>query len=236
MTTQKPSQKKIIKSQDMIQQASLEEKLANPAAPAMPREQMAQEMGAVVHKRVLDAQSQAAEIIQAAHADAETIREQAQGLLAEVDGIREAAKESGFAAGREEGAAAFTEEAVAFRAQQEEFYAKAEPEIVQLVMQIAEKVIGDLTSDHQDVVVAVVRQAVSASLGNKVEVRVHPEDYDTVVVAQEDLRANLERSKTLHFTKDQDVRRGGCVVETEIGTIDANLDGQLAAIRKALQL
>jgi len=46
----------------------------------------------------------------------------------------------------------------------------------------------------------------------------------------------VESGKTLVFREDDTVKVGGCVVETDIGTIDAQLDTQLNAIKKALAL
>jgi flagellar biosynthesis/type III secretory pathway protein FliH len=38
------------------------------------------------------------------------------------------------------------------------------------------------------------------------------------------------------FREDESIIPGGCIVETEVGTIDAQIDTQLKAIKKALNI
>ena len=47
----------------------------------------------------------------------------------------------------------------------EDFYTNAEPEVIKLVMTIAEKVIGRAVSENPDMIKSVVRQALEKSLG-----------------------------------------------------------------------
>ena len=46
----------------------------------------------------------------------------------------------------------------------------------------------------------------------------------------------LDHSSSIQIRSDEKVKPKGCIVESEVGTIDAQLENQLKAIRKALGL
>ncbi len=118
----------------------------------------------------------------------------------------------------------------------EKFYATAESDVIALVMEIAEKVIGKMVHEHRAAILAIVRQAIESSLGDRLTVRLNPEDYKAIHEQTAELRELVDRSKRLVFKEDESISQGGCVVETEVGVIDAQLETQLRAIRKALEL
>ena len=83
-------------------------------------------------------------------------------------------------------------------------------------------------------VVDLIRQALHAAIGQKIMILVNPKDLEEVKKNQVNLMQALDASKTLQIRADEKVAPHGCLIETEIGTIDAQLATQLAAIRKAL--
>lgn len=199
-----------------------------PVAVAMP------DMGGIVHRKVVEAQAQATELLAAAQTEAEQLQANARALLAQVDVERSAAREAGYREGRDEGLASCTEFATRLLRQKEQFFAEIEHNLLRLVQTTAEKVIGQLTAESQAVLLTVVRQAIEAAIGDRVLVRLHPDDYARVLAADNELRASIDRMKRLQFRADESIAVGGCVVETEVGTVDAQLPIQLAALRKAL--
>jgi flagellar biosynthesis/type III secretory pathway protein FliH len=103
--------------------------------------------------------------------------------------------------------------------------AAAEPEIIRLAVQIAEKILARQLTLTPDAVADVVRSALQKVRARKsIVVRVHPEDVALVTGLP----------ATVKVRADEGVARGGCVVETELGTLDARLASQLAAIERAL--
>jgi len=104
------------------------------------------------------------------------------------------------------------------------------------VMMISEKVIGKMVRENEDTIKSIVRQAVDSSLGERITVRLNPEDYKTVTNDELEFKDILDRTKRIFFKEDDSITKGGCIVETEVGTIDARLETQLKAIRKALEL
>lgn len=188
----------------------------------------------VIRKEELQAQGKAQVILQEAHLTAQKIRAEAQQLKAQVEREMEKAKKLGFEEGKEEGLGALMESIERLRALKEKFYAEAEGEVLRLVTDIAQKVIGEAAQKHAEILAAVVGQAIEKALGDKIVVRLHPEDYKRLKDLEPKFREKLERTRHLHFKEDEVIQRGGCVVETEVGTIDAQLETQMKAIKKAL--
>lgn len=191
--------------------------------------------GGVVPRDVLSAKERAQQILDDAFEEATVIREEASRVLAGTKAAREEAKRQGFAEGVAKGRAEVTELLLKLQAMKEEFYKHAEPEVIKLVMEIARKVIGELVKEHAEAVQSVVAKALERSIGDHITVRVNPADYKDIVANESSFRTIIDRTKRLHFKEDETILRGGCVVETEVGTIDAELETQLEAIRKALE-
>lgn len=225
--------KKIIKSSE-LHSTDLAESRA-PAHSVMPTAMTGDGRG-VVSRGVLDAKTQAEAILHAAQIQSETMRSHNETMRADIEHAREQAKREGFAAGREAGLAEATEFAMRLQLLKEKFYDHADEEMRTLIMLIAEKVLGRLASEHRDVIVAIVRQAIDAAIGDRMTVRVSPTDYAVLMQEDSALRAGLDKTKRLHFKEDDTIAPGGCVVDTEVGTIDAQLETQLQAIRKALEI
>lgn len=224
--------KKIIKNDDMT--VNLHDKVK-----AMPKGRtttIMSDTGGVVNRKTLAATEKADGIIQEAEAAAERLRHDAAKILGEVEGVREQARQEGLALGRQEGFAEASEFAVKLETIKEKFYANAEGDIIALVMEIAEKVIGKMVLEHRDAILAIIRQAIESSLGDRLTIRLNPDDYKAIHEHTNELRELVDRSKRLVFKEDDSISQGGCVVETEVGVIDAQLETQLRAIRKALEL
>lgn len=225
--------KKIIKSGELAATTSLGDRLKTgtaTVATAVP------ELSRVVSRGMLEAKERADHVIEAAKEQSDRIRADAEQLLAEVDTVRQQARDAGYAEGREQGYAEAMEFLTRVERLKENFFATAETEVHKLVLMIAEKVVGRLMEVHGELIKAIVKQAIEAAIGDRVMVRLNPEDYRLVVAAESEFRDLLDRTKRLQFREDEAITRGGCVVETEVGTIDAQLETQLRAIRKALEL
>ncbi|MBI4224119.1 MAG: hypothetical protein HY609_04240 [Deltaproteobacteria bacterium] len=184
----------------------------------------------VIRKEEFQAQGKAQAILQEAYQAAQKIREEASQLKAKVEKELEAAKKRGFLEGRQEGLEALTQELLKIRELKEEFYAGAEPHIMKLVLEIAEKVIGETAQKQTEAMKAIVSQALEKALGDRIVVRLHPDDYIRLKDLEPKFREKLERTKHLHFKEDEVIQKGGCIVESEVGTIDAQLETQLKAI------
>ncbi len=199
-----------------------------------PGAEMLPDSGGIVHRRVIDAGEEAAKILAKADGEAGRVRKEAEAVLAEARAKAAQEVKRGYAEGETKGLAQVTEKLMAVERLREEFYNNAESDVVNLVLDIAEKIVGRLVRENPEMIKSVVRQALERSLGDRITVRVNPEDYKSLMESDHDFREVLDRTKRLSFREDEAISKGGCIVETEVGTIDGQLETQMAAIKKAL--
>ncbi len=162
---------------------------------------------------------------------------------AEADAIRAAAREEGFAAGLAEGRAELAEAAEALgRALGglEELRGRVADEVeeaaVALGLRIAEQALTAAVAVQPERVVDVVRGALRR-LGerSRVTVLVHPADLDAVREATGGLVATLGGIETCDVQAERRVTRGGAVVRTEEGEVDATLETKLVRAREVVE-
>jgi flagellar assembly protein FliH len=106
-----------------------------------------------------------------------------------------------------------------------------EHQMVQLALALARRVVlRELTLDP-DLVAALAHVAVER-LGDQAPatIRMHPEDFATVAAH----RGAQWEGTQVSVLPDAAVPRGGCVVESDFGLIDASVDAQFAELSRAL--
>ncbi len=109
-----------------------------------------------------------------------------------------------------------------------------EQDLVTLAVRIAEKILGkELTLDKSAITEIVTTALRNARQRDVVTVFVNPTDLKTVTKERERYSSD-ERIRLLDFVADPAVPAGGCVIETEVGKIDARLETQFKVIESAL--
>ncbi len=130
------------------------------------------------------------------------------------------------------------EEAVRAKA---EVIASAESEMVELVIEIAQKIIGEVVELNPTIVVHLVANAIEyASTGDVLIIRVNPRDVevlreywaDALEGGAEDVTGVVGRRRW-EIVADRRVKPGGCIIDTRAGTVDAQIDTQLLQIKYA---
>jgi flagellar biosynthesis/type III secretory pathway protein FliH len=175
---------------------------------------------------VFDASLAAAELTARARLDAER-------LLAEAAADARSIRARAAAEGREEGAAHATGLVARAVLAADRLVARAEPELVDLAFAIAERVVSTAAVRDRAVAVEAAARAVDASRARgRMTLRVHPDDLVAVAEAP---GQRLLHGRGLRLVADESVGRGGAVLETDAGAIDARLGTQLAALRRALE-
>jgi type III secretion system HrpE/YscL family protein len=182
----------------------------------------------VIQSELVSAAQEARRITNEAEEEAQRIREQAE---ADADEF----KQRGYQEGYEEGLGQYTEKVAAALLQVQNSMNDIEPQYVRLVRACVEKILGQELKLHPDAIVGIVRNAlVDARQQREIIVRVHPDDVDQLKKNQGRLLEKLARASAIEIRADAAVTRGGCIVVTELGTIDATLQRQLEAIETAL--
>jgi flagellar assembly protein FliH len=112
----------------------------------------------------------------------------------------------------------------------------AEPELVRLAVGIAERVLHQQIALDRGVVVEMAKVAIARLVDKEsVTVRVNPGDLERMREHRDELLSNGE-IKNFRVVEDQRVDRGGVVVETDGGTIDARISTQLNEAKRVLHI
>jgi flagellar biosynthesis/type III secretory pathway protein FliH len=174
----------------------------------------------VVPAAVVDAREEARRILDAARAEAEALLAAARAESAE---IGELARRLGLESARSELATSLLAAARA----RDGAMASAEREVQTLALVAAKRIIGEAIALEPARIAEIVGDVLArARRARSIEVRVHPDDL--VSLATADLGASVR------LTADPEIARGGCVVSSELGTIDARVDVQLEAMAHVL--
>jgi flagellar assembly protein FliH len=111
----------------------------------------------------------------------------------------------------------------------------AEEQILQLALAVAEKVIHMETTTNRDVIQNVLRAAMKSIVDREnMKVRVHPQDFQYMLEIKSDFLKNFDGIKNIVFEEDASIARGGAILETMFGEVDARVDQQFNAIKSAM--
>lgn len=114
-------------------------------------------------------------------------------------------------------------------------FRESEDELINLVMQVARKVIIREVSDDRSILAAVIQNALTGlSAREEITVRINPEDYLLATSGRDELLHKELLSERLLLKPDPSVSSGFCLVDTAMGTIDASLEGQMDQIYRTL--
>jgi flagellar assembly protein FliH len=131
--------------------------------------------------------------------------------------------------------AALAEAEAAIRAREEEFLRAAERSAVELAIAIAEKIVGGTAEARPEMVLDVVGGALLRTAArHRLVIEVNPDDLELVSENAEGLAAKLGGVQRLDVVAERRIERGGCIVRTEEGEIDARVGAQLDRVAELL--
>ena len=177
---------------------------------------------------VKQAQEEAQKILSNAHAEEET--------------IKNTARENGFAAGHEEGFAKGNEEVErliermhkileSVMQRREDILDETEQQIVELVVLMTRKVVKVISDNQKSVINNNVLAALKKVKGRgSVTLRVNLEDLKLATQNIDEFIKRCENIKGITVMEDSTVEKGGCIVETDFGAIDARISSQLTEV------
>ena len=117
-----------------------------------------------------------------------------------------------------------------------QFVLAAERQIIELVMTITRKIISDELEERPEIILGVVREALGRVRDqDHLNIHVSLDDYERILQSRNELQSIVGSEKSFTVTADTVLERGGCLIETSFGTVEAGIDTQLESIRKALQ-
>ena len=160
-------------------------------------------------------------------------KEQADAIILSAKKEFEEQKRLGFQQGLMAGRAEVAEEMVSSVSRTVDYFSKLESQLVELVTSAVRKVIGDV--DDRERIVKITRHALSVARNqSKVTVRVAPEDFESVQSQTNEIIRPYPAVQFLDVVADRRLEPGSCILETDVGVVDASVDVQLKAIENSL--
>jgi flagellar assembly protein FliH len=152
-------------------------------------------------------------------------------------------REQGRIEGRDEATAEYVKQAEALRVEvtrslkhlselEDEIVRRNRQAMIDLALEIASRLLRERVEAGDPVAARVLTEALDLlPSGHTLRAHVHPDDVDAV---RRDLADLLER-RGVELAADDDVGRGGCIVESPGGTIDASVGTALSELREAAE-
>ena len=112
---------------------------------------------------------------------------------------------------------------------------ESEDELLRLIMLVARKVILREVVQDRRILSNVVEAGIAAiPERDEITIRLNPDDYILVTTGHEEhLRKEL-LSDRMHLKSDPSIQPGFCLIDSEMGTLDASIDAQLDEIYRRL--
>lgn len=112
-----------------------------------------------------------------------------------------------------------------------QIYSRVERETVELALAIARKIVFQEVRTDREVILRVVREALKrTNEAANVKIRINPSDFNILKNNENMFGAEMNSLENLHLIKDDRINDGGCMIETEMGEIDARIETQLRAV------
>jgi type III secretion protein L len=161
-------------------------------------------------------------------------RAQADAIVGGAQAAYEQESRRGYEEGRESALLDQAEKMIETVGRTVEYFAGVENEMVELVMAAVRKVVDGF--DDREKVMVVVRNALAVVRNQKqMTLRLNPAEVDMVREQINDLLAAYPGVGYLDILADGRLARGACILESEIGMVEASLEGQIQALRQAFQ-
>jgi flagellar assembly protein FliH len=201
--------------------------------------QMLHDAQTAANQMLAEYQTQAQQMMEQANEQIQSVAQQLQ-MQAQEQGFQQ-----GYQQGLESGAQAGQQQVGQLIYQVRDLYVQAikqrqwlmqsvEPELARLSTKVAEKIVGEELKCNPEVILGIVKSALTG-LGDREEisVRVNPVDYQVAHKSKPVFERMVEGLKKFEIISDASIDEGGCVIETNLGNMDARLSTQIATLEAA---
>jgi flagellar assembly protein FliH len=121
------------------------------------------------------------------------------------------------------------------RDEREAFFSRAEPQVVKLSVEIAEKILRHELETKPEAVLDIVKIALLQLVGtDSIVLRVSPHDAEVIKQHRDVLEDAAGGVRRIEIIEDRRVDQGGCIAECSSGSLDARLSSQLSEVNRAL--
>jgi flagellar assembly protein FliH len=105
-----------------------------------------------------------------------------------------------------------------------------------MILMISRKVIKDEIVERREVVINNIKEAIQRVKDrDRIDIRVNFADLDMTTAHKDELIKMMDSLKKVNIYEDNRVDRGGCIIETDVGAIDARISTQLDAVEESIR-
>lgn len=166
------------------------------------------------------------------HTLIEEAKARAKQIIALAEEEYKVMQQRGFEAGLEDGKKELASKMIEQVAAGVDYFASIENTMVDIVTTAIEKIIGKMGDKER--INAIVHKALNyVRQQKKVLIRLSPEDVPFVQENLNDIIRTYPGISFLDITPDTRLARGDCILESDIGVINASISSQIEAIRSA---
>jgi type III secretion protein L len=170
------------------------------------------------------------EILEKVNEDANLYRIE---IAKECELLKDQAQREGF----EEGYKTWIDHVALLEKELEKVRGELEKILVPVALKAAKKIVGREIELNEETVVDIVSNSLKAvSTHKKVIIYVNRKDLEILEQQKPKLKQLFENLEALSLRERSDITQGGCVIETEGGIINAQLENQWRALENALEL
>ena len=118
-----------------------------------------------------------------------------------------------------------------------QLYADAEEQMMSLVLAVAEKVIYNEVSTNSEIILGVLREAVKGVVDPEaMKIHLNPQDLLFITDMKPDFLKEFHGLKNVTLEEDKGLQRGGALLETIAGEVDARLEQRVKEVKGALKI
>ena len=117
-----------------------------------------------------------------------------------------------------------------------ETHQEIEKEVVELALAIARQVICQEVALDRDIVVCVAREALAkVEDPGRIKIKMSPSDLQFIKETRSQLSNLIENIDNVTIEAAENIQSGGCIIETDLGEIDARIEKQLQAVEESFR-
>jgi flagellar biosynthesis/type III secretory pathway protein FliH len=111
-------------------------------------------------------------------------------------------------------------------------YTQVEREVVKLAIEVAKKIVHREIQADRDIIQTLVRVALS-HVAEKSAVTVHINPIDHSYLMEQRVELSQTEGRDITLLADKSIERGGCLIKTECGDIDARIEEKFREVEHA---
>jgi flagellar assembly protein FliH len=116
-----------------------------------------------------------------------------------------------------------------------EIIKKTEEQIIMLAIAIAEKIINQEVATSKEIILSVLKGALkNIAETDGMKIRLNPQDFHYMMEVKKDFLQSFDGLHNVVLEEDTSIKRGGAIVETMFGEVDARLESQIKEIHAAM--